>query len=106
VSGQAATATLGLQQLGFGTQTPSDSPRTTRTTLRYGPGQKAKAELIASFLGAQPVLQESSGLQGVDVELITGTDFQGVRTTKRPAASVAPTTTTVAPTPAPPVPDC
>jgi LCP family protein required for cell wall assembly len=106
VSGQAATATLGLQQLGFGTQTPSDSPRTTRTTLRYGPGQKAKAELIASFLGAQPVLQESSGLQGVDVELITGTDFQGVRTSKRPAASVAPTTTTVAPTPAPPVPDC
>jgi LCP family protein required for cell wall assembly len=107
VSGQAATATLGLQQIGFGTQTPSDSPRTTRTTLRYGPGQKAKAELIASYLGAQPVLEELSGLQGVDVELITGTDFEGVRTTKRPAASVAPaTTTTVAPAATPPVPDC
>jgi LCP family protein required for cell wall assembly len=106
VAGQAGEATGGLQAAGFTTHQPGDTARTTRTTVRYGSGQEAEAKLIASYLGAEPVLQSDGSLKGVDVELITGTDFQGVRSAPRPAPEGPTTTTTAAPLPPPKAPDC
>jgi LCP family protein required for cell wall assembly len=107
VAGQAGAATDGLTKLGFTALTPGDTTRTTNTTVRYGPGQEAKAALVASYLGAQPVLQSDATLKGVDVEVITGTDFKGVLAAPRAAAPASTTTsTTAAPLPPPKTPDC
>ena len=107
MSGQAGDATSALRQAQFSVQAPGTTTHTTRTTIRYAEGQKAKADLLARYLVNGADVQQYPGLTGVDAVLVTGTDFAGVLATPRPA-SAGPTTTTPLPvaTPAPNAPQC
>jgi LCP family protein required for cell wall assembly len=105
VPGQAGEASDALGAVGFPTHTPGDATKTASTVIRYGPGQEAKAGLLARYLEVDAALVSSPGLKGVDVELVTGTNFEGVRDEPRESAPSA-TTTTVAPLPPPKTPDC
>jgi LCP family protein required for cell wall assembly len=96
VAGQAGEVAAALRQLQFGTTDPGNAQRIARTTIRYAPGQEAKAAVLARYLGSGAQLEEQSTLEGVDVLLITGADFTSVLA--EPAAP-PPTTTTTAPPP-------
>jgi LCP family protein required for cell wall assembly len=106
VDGLAGDATSQLQQLGFGVGTPGTVKVTTTTTVRYAPGQRAKAELVARYLKSDATLLESTG-QKVDVQLVLGQGFAGVLAQPR---ALQATTTTAAPsgstTTLPPSPQC
>ena len=106
-SGEATSASEALQVAGFQLGSPGDGRRTSRTTILYGSGQLAKAQVVERYLAAGADLQESPSLQGVDVRLITGSDYTGVLS--EPRAADATSSTTVLPvttTTAPPAPDC
>jgi polyisoprenyl-teichoic acid--peptidoglycan teichoic acid transferase len=49
-----------------------------RTEIRYLPGQRGQAELLARYLIALPRLVEDSTLTLAPVELVTGTDYRGL----------------------------
>ena len=106
-SGEASSASGALQTAGFQLGAPGDTQRTTRTVILYGSGQLAKAQLVERYLDAGATLQESSSLQGVDVRVLTGSDFTGILAQPRPATDTTSTTAPLAPTTtAPPAPDC
>lgn len=104
-SGEAGQSTEALQLAGFQIGSPGDGRRADRTSILYGSGQEAKARLLERYLAAGASLQPDPGLQGVDVVLLTGADFDGVLATPRPASA-----TTVPPpvptTAAPAAPEC
>jgi LCP family protein required for cell wall assembly len=106
--GEAGSTTEALAQFGFQLGSPGDANRTERTTIYYGTGQLAKAQLLERWLDAGADIVEDSNLQGVDVQLITGEDFTEVLPFPRdeadtPATTAAlPTTSTTAPL----APDC
>ena len=92
--GQAGEATGALQAAGFSTASPGDADVPLRsTTIRYGEGQEAKARLLARYLASGAVVEPFEGLQGVDVVLVTGDDWQGVLAEPRPADETTTTTT-------------
>ncbi|MDX6659286.1 MAG: hypothetical protein QOJ55_108, partial [Solirubrobacteraceae bacterium] len=103
--GEAAEVSSGLRQSKFSVTDPGTGSRTARTVIRYGSGQRAKAELLERYLASGAEIQEQSGLAGVDVVLVTGRDFAGVLATPRVAApgAVAPATPA---TPPPAAPEC
>lgn len=107
VGGQAGEVTSLLGQAQFSVVgTPGNASRTSRTIIRYGEGQEAKAQLLERYLAAGAAIQEYPGLEGVDVVLVTGTDFEGVLATPRPAAPANATTTPPPSTPPPAAPEC
>jgi LCP family protein required for cell wall assembly len=71
-----------------------------RTVIHYGGGQRAKAQLLQRQLEAGAVLEEDPTLRVVDVVLIVGADYAGVRS----APATNPTPVTTVPAPEPPVP--
>lgn len=95
-AGQAAEVTAALQQAQFGIAAPGNASRVTRTTIRYGTDQQAKAQLLARYLASGADLVPSPDLQSVDVVLVTGTDFDGILNTPKP---LPPEGTTVSPPP-------
>lgn len=107
VAGQAGAAAAALQALGFQVPSPGNASETDRTTILYGPEQGGKAALLELYLAAGASLVEDPSLQGVDVVLITGSDYDGVLDAPRPPDA---STTTTAPsattTTAPPTPEC
>jgi LCP family protein required for cell wall assembly len=64
-------------------------PATTQTTIKYGKGGLAAAQLLASRITPTPVLTQVSTLKALHVELDIGSDFTKV-------SSVSPTSTTTA----------
>lgn len=94
VAGQASEATADLATAGFSASEPGNAQLSDVTTILFGPGQEAKAQLLASYLEAGAVLRQDD-LEGVDVVLVTGSDYTGVLATPRPPD--ANTTTTTAP---------
>lgn len=88
ISGAAADTSLELQGLGFrvADAADADSHDYDRTLVRYGPGNESAARLLASYLvnGADLVADASLGSGTVDVALVVGADYAGVRT--EPAA--------------------
>jgi polyisoprenyl-teichoic acid--peptidoglycan teichoic acid transferase len=64
-----------------------------RTEIRYLPGQRQHAELLARYLVVAPVLIEDSSLSLAPIELTTGTDYRGLIEPEPEARSV-PTSTT------------
>jgi LCP family protein required for cell wall assembly len=98
--GQAGDVAQTLQQAQFSVAAPGDASRTSRTAIRYGSGQEAKAQLLARYLVNGADIESYPGLEGVDVALVTGGDFAGVRASPRPAWS----STTTSPPPASPSP--
>jgi LCP family protein required for cell wall assembly len=105
IDGLAGDTSAQLQQLHFGVGTPGTTKVATTTTIRYAPGQQAKAELLARYLKSESTLLESPG-QKVDLQLVLGQGFAGVLAEpKAPAPATTTTapakgaTTTVAPSP-------
>lgn len=90
VGGQASETTNALGQFGFQT-TPGGNAdkRYANTIIVYGPNQRDKALLLETAMKAGARLQADQTLRGVDVVVITGSDFTGV---KAPAAAGTPTT--------------
>ena len=90
--GTAAKAAFSLRQVGFvigSTDTgDADSYSYRRTIIRHGPGKQAKAELLRSYLQAGAMLEEDRTLGAVDLALVVGADYTGVR--PGPAAPAAP----------------
>jgi len=67
-----------LQSAGFRVVEPTNGPRTTITTVRYGPGQAAAAKTLgAAVPGA--VLQPDAGTR---LDLVVGDNYTGVVTVK------------------------
>jgi LCP family protein required for cell wall assembly len=75
------------------------------TTVHYGSGQRAHAELLARYLEAEPRLKEDANLKSVDVVLVTGTDYGGILDSPRePAPAPPPPPPGEAPPPGEPAP--
>ncbi len=92
-TGEANAAQDALSSAGFNAADAADAGgQLSKTTVRYGEGQRAKAELLASYLEVAPTLEEDPTVRTVDVALVTGMDYAGVRSTPRPAEEAPPAT--------------
>ena len=81
-TGAASTAAFALQNAGFavpGTPGDADSFEYTKTVVRYAPGMEDKAKLVQSYLSAGGLIEEDSTLGTVDLALIVGPDYTGLR---------------------------
>ena len=102
-NGSGASASRGaaaLQQAGFKVvgSGNADSYTYAQTVVRYGPGKEARAELLRNQLVAGAVVEADSSLTHVDVALVLGADYTGVRSAApSPASGVAATTPGQAP---------
>jgi len=78
-TGQATTAAAALTSQGFHVTRVASATnfKYTSSEILYGPGDQAKAQLVATGVPGA-VLQSDPTLLGADVELITGQTFQGV----------------------------
>ena len=85
-SGQATDATRELAGAGFSVVGTSEMPTfdDDDTVVRYPEGQREEAALVARYLESGATLEESSEVSTVAV--ITGVDWDGVRTTPRPVS--------------------
>jgi polyisoprenyl-teichoic acid--peptidoglycan teichoic acid transferase len=87
-SGLAEDAATALRGLGF--VVPPDNTGDAETTeigqtvIRYHRGDEARAALVASALGADPVMTEVPSVVGADVTVVIGADWPGVGTALRP----------------------
>jgi LCP family protein required for cell wall assembly len=106
IGGQAGETSSALQQHQFTVGTPGNTSQGSRTTIRYGSGQEAKAHLLARYLVSGADIVPSSSLRSVDLELVTGSDFEGVRATPLPATATTVTITPPTTTPPPAAPPC
>lgn len=106
VAGQASESTADLVQAGFSASEPGNAQRAAVTTILYGAGQEAKAQLLARYLEAGAQLRQDD-LEAVDVVLVTGEDYTGVLATPRAPDATVPTTTSTSSTSttAPPSPE-
>lgn len=93
--GEASKAAVDLQHQGFVVSTGGSAPNFSfaTTTVRYRPGQQAKAQLVASAIEGPTQLQSDANVQG-DVELITGLSFEGIKTIPGASGVTTPTTRT------------
>jgi LCP family protein required for cell wall assembly len=69
-----------------------------QTVVRYLAGNEQKAERVASFLNATPVLEETNYIVGADVVVVVGSDWQGVRSSPGPTVPLPTTSTTTSTT--------
>lgn len=93
VTGQSATVITRLGALGYRATAVGDIAKQSRTTVRYAPGYRAHADLVARQLAAGADLKEDSSLakSRTPVLLVVGQDYTDA------LDKPAPTTTTVAP---------
>jgi polyisoprenyl-teichoic acid--peptidoglycan teichoic acid transferase len=106
-TGEAGDTSSALQQLQFAMTEPGNANGVSRTIIRYGAGQEAKAKLLESYLKAGASMEEQPGLSGVDVVLTLGADFAGVLAEPRaPEPAPIDTTATTAVAEPPAAPEC
>ena len=105
--GEAGQTKSDLQTSQFAVADIGDAAaRTSRTTIRYGAGQLAKAQLLERYLKSGAAIEEFPSLQGVDVVLVTGDDFAGVLVTPREAPATPPPPPPSTDPTVPPEPEC
>ena len=95
-AGLAARTATTLTGAGYVVADKGDAPAPApKTTITYGTGQLAKAQLVQGTLAGPAILKEDATLKSVDVNLLLGADFTGLKPTVGAAAptTVAPTTT-------------
>jgi LCP family protein required for cell wall assembly len=94
--GQAGEVTSGLSKEGFvvSGSGDADSFKYLKTVIRYGRGQHDKAVLLQAYVQGGAQLREDLTLRGIDLVLVTGAEYGGIRNPKAPA----PTPTTAPPT--------
>ncbi|MGK2959498.1 MAG: LCP family glycopolymer transferase [Acidimicrobiales bacterium] len=101
-AGEALATSESLVQAGFVITGTGNGNLTKTTTIRYGSGQREKAELLNSYLATPATLIEDASMT-VDAVITTGTDFSGILPTPRPVDAAPPTTAApVATIPPPP----
>jgi hypothetical protein len=95
VTGQAAEAAEALGAAGFDVVGAGDAEAFAggATVVRFAPGKQAEADLVRRWLVAGAQLQEADSAADVDVEVVTGTDWAGVRAEPAPPGDGAPATT-------------
>ena len=93
VKGQAAEVQTLLKAQGFAIDSVGSAStfKFIANEIRYGPGQKDKAVLLQAYLKGGAKLIEDRTIRGFDLQLTTGSAYNGV------AKPGAPTTTTTAP---------
>jgi len=96
VSRQGADATAALRSVGFNATVAGDEPGggAQGTVVRYPPAQADAADLVARWLAGGATLQPVA--DAIGIEVVTGTDWAGVRS--EAAASTSTTTETTLPT--------
>ncbi|MGH9280200.1 MAG: LytR C-terminal domain-containing protein, partial [Acidimicrobiales bacterium] len=79
--GTASKTGFALQGVGFAVNGTGDADSFgyTRTVIRYAGGKLDKANLLRSYLSSGALLEEDHTLGIVDVALVVGSDFTGVR---------------------------
>lgn len=94
--GQAGQAAKELQSAGFNLAGTGDAEGVdyTDSVVRYGRGQQDKAQLVKAYLGGDVKVEEDATLRGVDLVLVTGSSFSGVKTPSGPGSSTTGSTTT------------
>ena len=95
-AGLAGRTAASLTGAGYEVADKGDAPALApKTTITYGAGQLAKAQLVQSTLLGPAIMREDATLKTVDVNLLIGADFTGLKPTVGAAAptTVAPTTT-------------
>jgi len=91
--GAASKAATSLTSAGFTIADKGDAPAiSAKTSIMYGAGQLAKAQLLQASLVAPAVLKEDATLKAVDVNLVLGGDFAGVKSGISSGTSSASTT--------------
>jgi LCP family protein required for cell wall assembly len=107
-AGAAGKAATGLTGSGFVVTDRADAPApAAKTTISYATGQLAKAQLVQGALLTPAVLKEDATLKTVDVTLLLGADYAGLKpgvSTGAPVTTTAPATTLppqIAPVPLP-----
>ena len=95
--GEAIAARQGLEAAGFTVTSAGNRPPydTAATTVEHPPGQEAAAAVVASYVEGGARIRVDAAAGGLI--LVTGPDFDGIRTTPR-AAGGGVTTTTGVPT--------
>jgi LCP family protein required for cell wall assembly len=90
---QGAEATAALVGVGFVATVAGDEPGAGAggTVVRYPPGQEAAADLLARWLVGGADLEQVAA--GSGIEVVTGTDWQGVRSEPSPSTSTTTQTT-------------
>jgi LCP family protein required for cell wall assembly len=97
--GAATRAGTSLSSQGFVVADRGDAPALApRTTITHGPGDREKAQLVQSALLTPATIQEDPALRSVDVNLVLGADYTGVK----PSVSAGAAVTTAPPTTAAP----
>src|SRR4051794_9622731 len=91
-TGLAAQVSVALQGPGFSIADRGDASggRYSQTLIRYGGGALGKAKRLQRYLQTGPRLVSDPSLRTIDVALVVGSDYAGVRTTP---AAVPPSTT-------------
>ena len=97
--GLAAKTTSRLQARGVDAITAGNAAPTSRTTIRYPPGQQQPATAVARMLLGSVRLEPDPSLPASTVQLVLGTNYQGIRDTTAPTTTPLATVTT---TPEPP----
>ncbi|HEX6420612.1 MAG TPA: LCP family protein [Acidimicrobiales bacterium] len=90
---QGAEATEALRGAGFIAHVSGDEPGggASGTVVRHPPGQEAAADLVARWLRGGARIEPSDEVDGI--ELVTGTDWAGVRSEAAPSTSSTTATT-------------
>jgi len=93
VAGQSAAVVTRLSGLGYRASAAGDIAKQSRTTVRYAPGYRAQADLVARQLAAGADLKEDAAMKKskIPVVLIVGQDYTDA------LDKAVPTTTTTAP---------
>jgi LCP family protein required for cell wall assembly len=83
---QATDVTARFTELGYTASVAPDTTRTQATVVRYAPGLRNQADLVARQLASGAELEEDASLEGAlaPVVLVTGLDFTDVLDTATP----------------------
>ncbi|MCU1448956.1 MAG: hypothetical protein JWP02_1126 [Acidimicrobiales bacterium] len=95
LAGQVATA-LHTAGYNIADRGDADNFRYSQTVVRYGSGALGKAQLLQRYLDGGAKLQQDPTLRTVDVAIVVGSDYSGVRAKPGPAPAgqeVSPPTT-------------
>ena len=90
VAGDIGPSGTGLNIAGKG---DADNFRYSQSVISYGPGQQAKAQLLAAVLRAPAQLKLDPKLKAVDLVLVVGSDYSGVKDLPGQVASSTTSTT-------------
>ncbi|CAB4324443.1 MAG: hypothetical protein F2520_10910 [Actinobacteria bacterium] len=103
VPGRSAAVVTRLSELGFHPSAAGDIAKQARTSIRYAPGYRSQADLLARHLAAGADLKEDTSMSKsrTPVVLIVGVDYTDALDTPTAPTTTAAPSTTVGSAPAP-----